>query len=72
MKICPICRKRFHNDKHHQKYCSDLCAITARRLRGKERYIKPARRTSGLDMMDPEDLLHYGTIQKERILKGES
>lgn len=75
MKICLMCGNEFQNDKHRQKYCSDLCSITARRIRdsktreNREKLKKTVqnRRESNLDKMDPNDLLHYGEWQKKSI-----
>lgn len=76
---CALCNKTFEQSKHSQKYCSYKCKYTADRIQRatteetKARLRRSIRgqRTSNLDTMDPDDLLHYGRWQTRQILKGE-
>lgn len=76
-RICPECGAEFVPVRGNQIYCSRPCQIRSNNRKYQKQKIDGAAgaKSKGIGMaplekMDPEDLLHYGKMQKAAQLRG--
>lgn len=74
-RVCenPSCRRPFETVYNVQRFCCADCREAMKRSTQYQDVVDaPAqeqRGTNGLDLMTPEDLLHYGKIQAQKTLE---